>query len=400
MSERAYPVVVVGRGLIGSAALRHLAGRGLRCALVGPDEPADRSTHEGPFASHHDAGRITRRIDPQPLWATLAARSIERYAELERATGERFHHPVGALMAGPDAAGSSAYVRQLLATAGRLDVPCRRLDAEALSVAFRGLRLPPGSVGVLEPAPAGYIDPRAMVRAQLRAATAAGAEVLCGHVAALDPTADGLVLTLADGGHVRAQRVLLATGAWSHASGLVPVPVPVQNKARTIVLAEVPEDWARHAGALPSLILELADHPDLDNIYWVPPARYPDGRLYLKIGGDYRRHATPRDAGDLRDWFRSDGNPAEAAALHEVLASLLPSLGTAPTHARPCVTSYTPDAMPIIDHCGDARLCLVTDGCGVAAKSADELGRLAADLIATGQWHDTLDAAPFRLDRV
>jgi len=57
-------IAVIGRGLIGSAAARHLAKAGHAVTLIGPDEPADRKAHRGVFASHYDEGRITRALDP------------------------------------------------------------------------------------------------------------------------------------------------------------------------------------------------------------------------------------------------------------------------------------------------------------------------------------------------
>ena len=54
-----YDVAVVGRGLIGSAAARHLAESGIKVVVIG-DEPADRRLSLGPFCSHPDEGRITR----------------------------------------------------------------------------------------------------------------------------------------------------------------------------------------------------------------------------------------------------------------------------------------------------------------------------------------------------
>ena len=39
-------VVVVGRGLMGTACARHLAEAGCEVVLVGPDEPVDRASHE------------------------------------------------------------------------------------------------------------------------------------------------------------------------------------------------------------------------------------------------------------------------------------------------------------------------------------------------------------------
>ena len=52
---------VIGRGLWGTAAAMYLAQAGHRVALIGPSEPADPCRFDGPFASYHDAGRITRR---------------------------------------------------------------------------------------------------------------------------------------------------------------------------------------------------------------------------------------------------------------------------------------------------------------------------------------------------
>ena len=43
----------------------------------------------------HDEGRITRRLDSDPVWAVLASRSISRYAEIERESKIKFHTPVG-----------------------------------------------------------------------------------------------------------------------------------------------------------------------------------------------------------------------------------------------------------------------------------------------------------------
>ena len=49
-----YRVAVIGRGLIGSAAARHLTEITDGVVVVGPDEPAERSSHTGVFASHYD----------------------------------------------------------------------------------------------------------------------------------------------------------------------------------------------------------------------------------------------------------------------------------------------------------------------------------------------------------
>lgn len=57
-----FDFVVVGKGMMGAAAARYLALSGARVALVGPDEPADRTTHDGVFASHYDNGRDRKSV--------------------------------------------------------------------------------------------------------------------------------------------------------------------------------------------------------------------------------------------------------------------------------------------------------------------------------------------------
>src|SRR3546814_17887335 len=86
-----YRIIVIGRGLIGSAAGRHLADLTDGVALLGPDEPADRAAHAGVFASHYDKGRMTRVVDSDPAWEVTAKRSIYRYAEIEERSGIRLH---------------------------------------------------------------------------------------------------------------------------------------------------------------------------------------------------------------------------------------------------------------------------------------------------------------------
>ena len=94
-------IAVIGRGLIGSAAAKYLAKAGTAPIVIGPDEPAQKQTHQGVFASHYDAGRITRVLDPDPIWGQLARNSIETYAEIEAQSGIQFYHPSGCLSVGP-----------------------------------------------------------------------------------------------------------------------------------------------------------------------------------------------------------------------------------------------------------------------------------------------------------
>ncbi|MEM7273395.1 MAG: FAD-dependent oxidoreductase, partial [Actinomycetota bacterium] len=97
-------LAIVGMGLIGSAALRH-AARSATVIGIGPTEPQDRADHAGPYASHFDAGRITRRLDVRREWSVLASRAIAEYPTIEARSGIAFHHPAGLVYARHDREG-------------------------------------------------------------------------------------------------------------------------------------------------------------------------------------------------------------------------------------------------------------------------------------------------------
>ena len=90
-----YEVAVIGRGMIGAAAARHLAESDTTVVLIGSGEPADYTNAAGPFASHYDQGRITRISSASEVWAELAARSIARYGDIAARSGVSFHEPRG-----------------------------------------------------------------------------------------------------------------------------------------------------------------------------------------------------------------------------------------------------------------------------------------------------------------
>ncbi|MGR3289962.1 MAG: FAD-dependent oxidoreductase, partial [Paracoccaceae bacterium] len=115
--------------------------------------------------------------------------------------------------------------------------------------------------------------------------------------------------------------------------------------------------------------------------YLLPPIIYPDGKTYLKIGGD-PRDSDLKNTAEITDWFQGQGWPAGRDHLIAVINALMPELRYTDIKTAACVTTLTPSGMPVIQY-QSARIIALTGGNGGAAKSSDEIGRLGA-VIAQG----------------
>ncbi|PWK60101.1 glycine/D-amino acid oxidase-like deaminating enzyme [Roseicyclus mahoneyensis] len=362
-------VAVIGRGLMGTACAMHLAQRGCRVALVGPDEPADPAAHDGPFGSFHDAGRITRAIAHDPVWARLSTRSLLRYREIEARTGIAFYTPCGGVMAGPLDGPLAGFTAGFLETPKALGLAHDRLSGAALARRFPMFDLPAGSEAVFDPV-GGTIDPRAMRRAHEALAVTAGAEVVATHAMGRD----GGTVALASGGRVSADHVVVATGGWASAAPLTADRPAMRVYQRTVAFAEVSEAEAARLSDMPSLI--WVPEGDPTDRYLLPPIRYPDGRRYIKIGGEL---TSPEaiDGAALNAWFKTSGGAEAGASLLADLVALMPDLRIERTATAPCAVTFTRTDYPYIARLDD-RVTLLTGGNGSAAKCADELGRLGS----------------------
>lgn len=354
---------VVGRGLVGAAAARHLASGGHDVTLIGPAEPNNRATHEGVFGSHYDEGRITRLLDPHPVWEDLAAQSIARYGEIEAASGIGFYNPKGVLMGAPKGATYLDQLRQVRDAAG---VEAREFSGADLPDAFPYLAFDADYVMLHQATQAGHISPRRLVAAQSEAARRAGAKLVDAYATHVR---GGTVQSSA--GAFTFDHVLVACGAFTNM--VLDRPLAFKVLARTIALLRISAAEAARLHAMPSIIYRVADG---SGPYVLPPIRYPDGHIYLKIGGE-PDDVILRDADATKAWFRTAGNPDVGDYLIARMKTLLPGLQYEAAHTQACAVTYTQTGLPYVGAI-DARTFVAAGGCGAAAKSSDEIGRIAA----------------------
>lgn len=376
---RHFDFVVVGRGMMGAAAARHLSKTGASVALVGRGEPADWKAHDGVFSSHYDSGRITRTIDQDADWALLASRSIARYRAIEAESGIAFYGETGCLISGP--AGSD-FINSVAAVAERHALDAPLLDRAALRQRFEWFDLPETSVGVFEAKGAGYVDPRKLVAAQVACFEKAGGTSILDDAISVSDAGDRAAVALKSGGAVTGGRVLVATGGFSRAPGLLPMVPALVVKARTVVLAQLTPEQVEAYRGMPSWIDESADPSE--HFYFLPPIVYPDGETYLKIGGDPTEVEIDEEQA-IRDWFGGEGRPEAIVHLKRLLARALPELKPVRLLSVPCVTTYTTHGYPYAGFVEGERIALLAGGNGAAAKSSDEIGRIGADLVIRGR---------------
>jgi len=366
MSEH-HELVVVGRGMIGSAATRHLAEAEHSVTLVGPSEPDDYDG-DGPFASHYDQARVTRMTGFDERWSSWARASIERYGEISARSGIDFHDPVGLVMMAHDAS-------QAASNGTELGADVSMLTSDELFDRYGIASASPAHDIAFEGPPAGIINPRKLVDAQIACAERAGANVINDAVTALDDEGSQVSLKLRSGRTLSADRVLLCTGAYG--AELIGVDLPLERKLRTTVLAELGD-----GPDLPALIVHHLANPRLEGAYWTPPVASPDGRTFFKIGGDSLPVAHASSTEEIDHWFNGGGSIEDADELFELLTSMLPDRTITRRGHKPCVVSVTPADVPYIESPSE-RISVAFGGCGAAAKSSDELGRLgAAELLA------------------
>lgn len=273
------------------------------------------------------------------------------------------------------------------------------LGAERPDVAeirFRfGFALPDDAVVSFEPEGGGWVDPRAMRRAQEVLAQRAGAQIVPAVVINLNGEALTLMpshpaVEVSEGAArsafdtvpkipdvLRARQIVVATGGYAFTDDLLPRRPAMQVYARTIAFAQI-------QGPIPKMPTLIWVPEDIeDDLYMLPPIQYPDGRWLMKIGGEIDSPLLTNDA-EMTAWFQGQGRAKAGERLLAQLRRLLPDVPWLGTHFEPCAVSFTATGYPYIDRVDD-NLTLLTGGNGAGAKCCDELGRLGAEVAQGGQ---------------
>ncbi|XP_069102650.1 monomeric sarcosine oxidase-like [Argopecten irradians] len=409
-----YDLCVVGAGLIGSAAARHASLQpNIRVCLIGPEEPKERRL-ESPreiFGAHYDEGRVTRCSDPDPVWATLAQNSINRYRELEATSGVTFYSETGCLMSGPP---GGQFMTNTQETVTSQNIQHDYLTPELLRKRFPYLNLRDTDEAIFETKNAGYISPRGMIDAQKRVARDNGCDVINDVVCEISRNHDSgvrLMSVLTESGQkVEARRVLIATGSFTTFRKLLPPgrEPDVTFCPLAVAKVEVSSEDVKRLGNMPSILYYGDGAPDwpedyprspnrVIGIYVLPPIKYPDGKYYIKLG-DFHDSVPQRLSSleEVKAWYCTDGVTPLVTKSARLITALTKGIKPLSYHGDHCVITKTPTNRPYIDLVHPS-LGVAIGGNGYAAKSSDEIGRIAAMLVLYGKWDSELPVEAFKL---
>ena len=388
-----FKYLVIGCGIMGSAAAMHLAASTDGVALLGPDEEMTDRDRSIPKGSHHDAGRITRGLDPDPFWGCLARQSIERYHTLEQKTGIAFFNECGFLWMDTDL----DRVMKLDQLASDDGEKLERVNDTFIKEKFSYLNSEKYKAAIYQVSNAGTINPRAYVQAMAAQAKYDGAERIYDYAVRLEDSASGVMIQTGAGRRISAEKVLLATGAYAAKDGLLGRKLALRACKTGVVLVEVASEVVREELAnMPSIISRPpAKRP---NTYLLPPLMYPDGKYYLKIG-TAAEGPSLSGADELNRWLRVGKDNATADLMLAELRLIFPQLDLSKWRYLPCATCHTPDARPIVDVMYGGQVGLLLGGNGYAGKSGDALGELGAALLMGETWQGPIAREELSLAR-
>jgi sarcosine oxidase len=236
---------------------------------------------------------------------------------------------------------------------------------------------------VLQP-DAGFVQAEAGIRAHLRLAAAAGADMRTSErVVAIEQLGD-TVRVKTERGTFEAGAVIVSAGAWSK-SLLPDAALPLQATRQVLLWVRPAEPDLFRTGWFPVFMIESDD-----GIHYGFPLHDDDG---LKI-------AKHHHAGEVvePDSYDRTVSAADEASILEPIRRFLPASAGPVVSAKTCLYTMAPDEDFVIDRVpGFERIILASPCSGHGFKFAPAIGLALAELALNGR--TSLDISRFRIGR-
>jgi sarcosine oxidase len=360
--SKTYDAMVIGVGGVGSAALYHLARRGIRVLGL------DRFPPGHDQGSSHGETRIIRQAYFEHVdYVPLLLRAYQLWEELEQATAQKLFHQVGLLQVGP---AEGAVIAGVMASAEQHRLPVERLSAQEIHSRFPGFFVPENCVGAFEPK-AGFLRVEACVQAHAREAVRAGAELITNE-AVLSWSACGTgfqVLTNQQTYHC--ERLIISPGPWA-AALLSDLRFPFEVRRKHLYWYTPQTGFYAADKHSPTFLYDLPH-----GVFYGFPAIDAQGVKVAEHSGG----VVVKDP--LTDSRAFD--PADCQRVRDFLDHHLPQVLTQRNRHGECYYTMTPDEHFIVDqHPQQANLAFVAGLSGHGFKFTSVLGEILADLAISG----------------
>ena len=362
--ENRFEVVVIGAGVMGSAAAYHLAKARQRVLLL---ERFEIGHSQG---SSHGESRIFRFAYNNPQYARLAMQCLPLWRSLEAESGQRLLEVIGGLDLASEPAHHPAVdgVAEALAQVGaRFEV----LDAPALAARYPQWQLGDAARAVFSP-DSGFVRATRSVQVMVAQAAKHGAAVREREpVTEIIPGRPVEVVT--ETGRYQADKLIITGGAWANALlAFVGLRLPLKVTQEQVTYFRPLADPAQfHPERFPIFIHWRSPAP----AYGFPIIDRPG----VKVGFHHE--------GYLVEDLDAPRQPREqtAQAVRAYLQAHLPGAAGEPFEPTACLYTTTPDEDFVIDFAPGMDNVVICSACsGHGFKFGIGIGRALADLALEG----------------
>lgn len=365
-----FDVAVAGLGGMGSAIAAHCASRG--ASVIGFDQ-------FGPAhdlgASHGKSRMIRKAYFENPAYVPLVLKAYELWRKLEQEAGDELLSITGVLSIGP---ASSEIISGTLLAAERHGLSVKEWSRQEVKTRYPTLQLLPDEVAIFEP-DGGVLDPERAVRAHLKKAQSAGADLRFNTVMESWQVADkGLEIRFTDGVRVSAKTLVLALGPWfQETMESLGVPIRVQ---RNVQAWFSPASNTYDSSGFPAFLLNRAGLP-------APLYGFPDFGDGIKAAFHGLGELTTANQVNRQIDLAGDVAPIVRA-----IEQWMPGSTKTFREAKPCMYTLTPDGHFVIDrHPEHANVILCGGFSGHGFKFAPVVGEIGADLALEGGSRHRID---------
>lgn len=370
-----YDAIVLGVGGMGSAALYHLARRGIRVLGI------ERYNIPHDMGSSHGLTRIIRlAYYEHPSYVPLLRRAYELWRQLEHTVQERLLLITGSIDASPE--DGEVFIGSK-ASCEIHHLPYEALDSDQLQARFPGYCLPKDIVAVYQP-DGGFLLAERCIVAHVQAALELGAEVHGQErVVGWEPKGNGVEVQT-ESERYSADKLVICAGAWG--AQLLPELAGLAVAERQVLA------WFQ---PLRPTLFHLSRFPVFNMA--VEEGRYYGFPVYgipgFKVGRYH--HLEQRVDPDAMD---REVHQEDEAILRYYTVRYFPEAAGPTMSLKTCLFTNTPDEHFILDvHPSLPQVSIAAGFSGHGFKFCSVIGEIMADLAQRGESRH--DLTLFRLGR-